>query len=178
MKNFGSAKCEKCTKKFKKNSGPQRFCSMKCRRAKRRIERIALGLPVRRGLVVKNCPKCKKKFEGRKTQVNCSLKCANNQAMPEGTKLVNSRGYIKIKVSDHPKAQKGYVLEHRYIMEQYLGRFLTASENIHHKNGIKNDNRLENLELWSTSQPYGQRVKDKTAWAIEWLKQYEPSILR
>ncbi|HEY6019857.1 MAG TPA: HNH endonuclease [Candidatus Paceibacterota bacterium] len=67
--------------------------------------------------------------------------------------------------------------EHRYVMEQQLGRKLLTHENVHHKNGIKTDNRPENLELWSTSQPYGQRVTDKVEWAIELLKIYRAGAL-
>lgn len=67
--------------------------------------------------------------------------------------------------------------EHRVIMEKVLGRSLLPHENVHHINGVRSDNRVENLELWSKSQPAGQRVEDKTAWAIEWLRTYRPDAL-
>ncbi|WP_399552356.1 HNH endonuclease [uncultured Microbacterium sp.] len=57
-------------------------------------------------------------------------------------------------------------------MESMIGRPLTRTETVHHINGVRTDNRPENLELWSTSHPYGQRVSDKVAWAREILEKY------
>lgn len=64
-------------------------------------------------------------------------------------------------------------LQHRVVMEEHLGRPLMPHESVHHINGVRHDNRPENLELWSTSQPSGQRVEDKIKWAREFLAQYE-----
>lgn len=68
-------------------------------------------------------------------------------------------------------------MHHRVVMEQSLGRELLAEETVHHINGIRNDNRLENLELWSSRHPKGQRVQDKVAWAKEMLALYDPDAL-
>jgi len=64
------------------------------------------------------------------------------------------------------------IAEHRAVMEQFLGRELTNGETVHHKNGNRQDNRLENLELWSSRQPAGQRICDKILWAKEIITQY------
>jgi hypothetical protein len=86
-----------------------------------------------------------------------------------GGRHLNSKGYVYINISPGKRIQ-----EHRHVMQQHLGRPLTKDETVHHINGVRNDNRLENLELWSKSQPPGQRVEDKVKWAKEILSQYEP----
>lgn len=66
-----------------------------------------------------------------------------------GGRPVNAQGYINILVPGHGRSE--YVLEHRHIMEKKLGRKLRRDEAVHHKNGVKTDNRLCNLELMSNS---------------------------
>lgn len=57
-------------------------------------------------------------------------------------------------------------------MEDMLGRFLLPGENVHHKNGVKHDNSPENLELWVTTQPSGQRASDLVEWAYQIIQLY------
>ncbi|CAH2606430.1 HNHc domain-containing protein (plasmid) [Rhodovastum atsumiense] len=93
-------------------------------------------------------------------------------------RFLQKSGYVTVRVpANFPGAvrmQRGFwwIMEHRMVMQNMIGRPLRMNENVHHKNGIRHDNRPENLELWVTSQPCGQRVKDKLAWAREFLATY------
>lgn len=96
-----------------------------------------------------------------------------------GGTWVGSQGYVYRYIGkEHPFANAaGATQEHRYVIAQELGRKLLVSENVHHINGDKTDNARSNLELWTRSQPAGQRVADKVAWALELLALYAPDKL-
>lgn len=79
-----------------------------------------------------------------------------------GSTYTDTNGYVVERDSEGQK-----ILQHRRVMAEVMGRPLAAHENVHHINGIRDDNRPENLELWVTPQPQGQRVSDLVAWVIE-----------
>lgn len=97
----------------------------------------------------------------------------------KGERHIDRLGYVQIWKPDHPNCKSaGYIHEHRYLMSEHLGRPLYKHENVHHINGFRADNRIENLELWTTTQPSGQRVEDKITWAKEFLKMYGYDVIK
>jgi len=129
-------------------------------------------------IVTKTCPVCSVEFTTRKERVICcSRSCARKRDNArfgnpgwKGGRTHHKSGYIKILAKDHPRADSrgGYVMEHIVVMERHLGRYLEPHERVHHKNGRRDDNRIENLELWiikgsSRKDPAGQRIEDLIA---------------
>lgn len=168
-------KCAACDKEFKPKYSRQMYCSVPCKDK---------GATKNKTCV---CAHCQKEFERPhgKARAYCSISCSN-MARAKGMKTpvitldarvigdvsVSSSGYLLVR-------QNGKrVLQHRLIMEQLLGRKLIKGERVHHKNGDRQDNRPENLELWtgvnqSKKDPHGVRMVDKVLDLIERLKPCE-----
>lgn len=98
----------------------------------------------------------------------------------EGDEERLSHGYRKVSVPKelrHLTDGERSTVEHRLVMAKHLGRALHSDEVVHHRNGVRTDNRIENLELWSTAHPKGQPVEEKVAYAVELLRRYAPDLL-
>lgn len=136
------------------------------------------------------CKYCSQEFPRamyNKSTVYCSRTCSNrdnskkvseqkmgfkNYKWKGGRKKTKS-GYVLVYCFDHPNKDSHHcILEHRLIMEKHIERYLYSYETVHHKNGIKDDNRIENLELFASKHPPGQRVIDLVNWAKEILQIY------
>jgi len=128
------------------------------------------------------CPACRSRDwcacgetkQGRSaTCARCRTVAGASNGHWRGGRTRHKAGYIMVWAPGHPRAGKGqYVFEHILVMEQVLGRHLLAQETVHHRNGVREDNRPENLELWTRPQPAGIRVSDAIAWAREILALY------
>jgi hypothetical protein len=183
--------CTSCHKKYAHSGKICRNCNRKNRLIKEGAQ-ICSGCG-REGLLIVNktfclCTKCYRiKREEEEPQYREKRLISNRkfQRLYRGYYLDNlyappkekskgfwhsSTGYVIIYKKGHPNCKgNDCIYEHTYVMSEYLKRPLKKGESVHHKNGIRDDNRIENLELWSSSQPKGQRVDDKIEWAKEFL---------
>ena len=191
--------CKECGKPFimmqayltaylKKHGKDPMYCSIDCSKAGRRK-----SADERNKFECAHCGKIEYRnrsstgFRIYRQQKYCSQECkvAAQMVVAQGRfdageykKHTKKNGYVWITVpalsrSGGPKS----IMEHRYVMAQHLGRELSTDETVHHVNGNRQDNRIENLELFSSRHGPGQRVIDKVDFAIEMLTLY-PELAR
>lgn len=136
--------CRACGEMFTPTGSNARYCSEVCR--------LGSG----------TCHTCGKAFTKVKNTAGsfCSRECWDESFAPIGTKRVNDDGYVVVKIRSGAGKDRRWQLEHRHVMEQVLGRKLLPGENPHHKDGNRQNNSPENLELWRTKQPKGVRASD------------------
>lgn len=148
--------CGHCSIEFSQKRQTQKYCSSKCyRRAKKlRSMKRSPGKPWYNGV----CEYCGGTFVAWHRQKFCSHKCSSEarkkyldvpDCLAEShRKLDKNIGYVRLYVPMHPEANtRGYVYEHRIVAESILGRRLCKNEVVHHKNGLRWDNREENLAV-------------------------------
>lgn len=146
--------CKKCVRDRQNNN----YCSSE---AKKKYAKTKNECPECGGLKSRYSDRCR----------NCAQPPSNIESPRWRT---DKEGYVVSEILGEDGGRV-HLRQHRWIMERHLGRKLMAHEQVHHKNGQRDDNRLENLELWSVSQPGGQRVEDKIEWCRWFLEQYEES---
>jgi hypothetical protein len=145
--------CEECQNEFQPSDSTKRFCSRTCAMESRRKKRKR-----------QNCERCDKPLSGalKSTVRFCSHACAMarphhenwGRVLPNGSKRRTHFGYVQIKVDGK------WMLEHRHVMQEKLGRILLRTEHVHHVDGNKANNAPENLEMWKKRHPHGVRNAD------------------
>jgi hypothetical protein len=101
---------------------------------------------------------------------------SRNPSWKGGVKL--QKGYMYQHSPNHPEVNaNGYVAQHRLVMEKHIGRFLFSTETVHHKNGKRDDNRIENLELRAIHHGQGQRYNDLSVNELAELSNFITNLL-
>lgn len=175
--SMGKRRCRWCKKMFSHRLQRVECCSRSCAASLRQSKRPRKGHgPEFRQWVRVRCPVCQRWFRQRPDGrvKTCSRSCARKAEWSDGRRegaerVAAPNGYIWRKVApDYPgalvreKGRSAYILEHRYVMQDALKRPLLPRERIHHRNGRRDDNRPENLELWTLDHkdPPGIRARE------------------
>lgn len=163
------------------------YCSIACSALGRRAD-----ADVRHETTCKNCSKTFRKSRRKgsgtiyQTQTLCSRQCKNEwvskvyrekHGLPSITKHLK-RGYVVLRIPASEGQPVREMLEHRYVMEQTLGRPLLPGETVHHRSGDKTDNSPENLQLFVSNHGPGQEVEHAIDWCIEMMQRYARFVRR
>ena len=174
--------CFECTKPYKTSHKRRKFCSKKCYLADRIRKHFVPKTAFKKGICPptawkKGCPAPPTAFKKGFVPWHKGKKCPNlsreNHYNWKGGKWRLPSGYIQVMNKEHQFSNvRGYVLEHRLVMEKHIGRYLTTEEVVHHINGIVDDNKKENLELIATNSEHSRlhSIKRKRNIHGRWCK--------